>query len=403
MLFRLSWRNIWRNGRRSMITIASVSFAVIFAVFLQSLKEGQYNRMLNNLVGNFSGYIQVHSSGFWSDPVLDNAMTNGDSLASSLRTFDGILEIVPRLETSGLAAAGDRTKFVTMIGTDPGKEKYLTALHNRLISGEYLRQDDGGALIGSGLAEYMELKIGDTIFFTGPGYHGATAWGRFPIIGIVRLGSPDFNKRVIFIPLKQAEWATDARDAATALVVIPAEESNIPELASRLKKSLEPSFEVMTWDEMNPMILMGIESDRAEGKILSGILYIVIAFGIFGTVVMMMAERKHEFGVLASIGMTRWRLGLVVSLELIMISLLSAIAGMAASLPVVCWFHLHPIPLGEKMVRVMEEYGFEGVLQTAMDPAIFFEQTFFVFVLTSLIGTFPFWKLKTLKPVEAMR
>jgi putative ABC transport system permease protein len=134
------------------------------------------------------------------------------------------------------------------------------------------------------------------------------------------------------------------------------------------------------------------------------ILYMVISFGIFGTVLMMMAERQHEFGVLVAVGMKRSKLALVVFLEVISISLLGALAGIAGAYPVIGYFFLNPIRFGgEEAGKMMEEYGMEPILQPSLDLNIFAKQALIVAAVASIIAIYPFISVLRLSAIKAMR
>jgi putative ABC transport system permease protein len=127
-----------------------------------------------------------------------------------------------------------------------------------------------------------------------------------------------------------------------------------------------------------------IETDRVEGYVFMFILYLVISFGIFGTMLMMLAERMHEFGVLVAVGMKRWRLAAVFWLEVVMLSLLGAALGMVGALPVVGWFYYFPITFGEgeEFAKMFEEYGMEPVMQASVDFGVFATQAAVVAMIT---------------------
>lgn len=160
----------------------------------------------------------------------------------------------------------------------------------------------------------------------------------------------------------------------------------------------------MAWPELVPDLVDMIEADRVEGYIFMFILYMVISFGIFGTVLMMMAERQHEFGVLVAVGMKRSKLALVVFLEVISISLLGALAGIAGAYPVIGYFFLNPIRFGgEEAGKMMEEYGMEPILQPSLDLNIFAKQALIVAAVASIIAIYPFISVLRLSAIKAMR
>jgi len=159
----------------------------------------------------------------------------------------------------------------------------------------------------------------------------------------------------------------------------------------------------MDWQEMLPDLMQAKQLDSAGNVIVYIILYLVIAFGIFGTILMMTKEREYEFGILISIGMRRARLGAVIWLETIMLGLLGALAGILASVPIVYYFHVNPIRFSGDYAGALEKFGFEPIFPAEFAPHIFLTQAIVVFVVTSLLALYPLLKIRKLQPVEAMR
>ena len=118
-------RNIWRNKKRSIITISSVVLAVVLATFMRSFQEGTYAKMIENAVGNFTGYVQVHQKNYWEDKSLDNGLELSDSLIVDITSVKGVKEINPRLESFSLAAFKNFTKGTLVMGIDPEKDNKL--------------------------------------------------------------------------------------------------------------------------------------------------------------------------------------------------------------------------------------------------------------------------------------
>ncbi len=161
--------------------------------------------------------------------------------------------------------------------------------------------------------------IGDTIVLLGQGYHGTTAAGKFRINGIVKLPTPDLDNKIVYLPYDVCQELYNAPGMITSLAISIEKNDDdvinrmIPELGSKIDKPLK----VMGWREMNKLMINQMDADSKSGMIMIFILYMVIAFGIFGTVLMMTAERRREFGVLVAIGMQKSQLAAVVTLEMI--------------------------------------------------------------------------------------
>ncbi len=159
----------------------------------------------------------------------------------------------------------------------------------------------------------------------------------------------------------------------------------------------------MTWEKLSPELVQSIQIDNAQGIIMLAILYLVIAFGIFGTIMMMTAERVKEFGILISVGMKKSRLYLVTILETLFISFIGVIAGAIISLPILIYFAANPIPLTGEMADAIVAWGFEPILPFAIYPGMFFAQIWTVLAIAIVSGLYPVNFIRKLKPVEAMR
>ena len=404
MNLKLAWRNIWRNRRRTFITMGSVFFAVILSTLMMSIKEGIYARMIGSMVGTYTGYIQIHGPGYWEEKSLDEGMEVTDSLKQIVLSTDGVTGYAPRIENFALAASEEVTKGSMVVGIDIELEKSFSALHERITDGEYLSEDDKSVLVGAGLAEYLKLGVGDTIVLLGSGYHGVSAAGKYPIKGIVKFGSPDLSKQLVILPLAEAQWFYGAENLVTNMVVLVDDPDNSKRIDKALKKQLSDTYEVMHWEEMSPEIKNLIETDRKEGYVFMFILYMVIAFGIFGTILMMLAERMHEFGVLIAVGMKRFNLAIMVWLETVMISLMGAFLGMFGAFPVCAYFFYSPIEFAkdDEMGKMYEEYGMEAVLQASIEPGVFLQQAAVVAMVATVTAIYPFLRILRLRAINAM-
>ncbi len=406
MYLKLAWRNIWRNKKRSFIAIASVFYAVLLASLLMSIQMGTVQQMVTSVAGFYSGYIQVHQKGYWDDQTLDNTLLENDSLSKALKTNPHISQAVPRLESFALACADNATKGIMLTGIDPVKENSLSAINKKIIEGSYFTSDSEDAVIlAQGLASYLKLKVNDTLVILGQGYHGMSAAGKYPIKAIIKMASPDLNKSLAFIPLKQNQTLFSAQGRLTSYAIVIDDPDNVDKTVKYLDKQIDTThtYEVLGWKEMMPELDQTIRGKMASNYIILGVLYLIVAFGIFGTVLMMTNERMYEFGVLTAIGMKRFRLALVTCFESLLVSFIGAIIGLLISLPVVLYFVHFPIPVPASLKSTFDQYGIPPYIQAIFRPEYFINQAIIIFVIAVLICLYPLTKISKLKPVEAMQ
>ncbi len=210
MIARLAWRNIWRNKKRSYITLISIAFAVLLSCVMRSAQLGSYERMISNALSFYTGHIQVHKKGYWEDKTLDESFRVNDSVLEILQSDERIINIIPRIESFALASHKLQTKGGMVLGIEPEREDHLTNLRKKLVDGEFLQSEDNAIMIAEGLASYLKVGIGDSVVLLGQGYHGANAAGIYPVKGIVKFPIAEQNNRMIYIPIEQARHLYDS-------------------------------------------------------------------------------------------------------------------------------------------------------------------------------------------------
>lgn len=401
MLLKLAWRNLWRSRKRTLITVSSVFFAVLLAVMAESVNRGSHEAMIRNSVSYFTGYLQLQDSAYFEEPSLDYCFAWDEAEAQRM-TLPGVQVLIPRLQGFVLAAGGDRTRAALVLGIEPEKEQLLNGLKDQLIAGSF---ESGGLVLGDRLAERLQLGIGDSLVLLGQGYQGQQAAGIYRISGLVKPTSPDLRKQIVYLPLADAQQLFGAYDMVSSVLVMPHQPNKTDQLQQQMADLLpQDGFVVVrNWQELLPELLAAIEFDNASNRIILFILYLVIGFGIFGTVLTMTLERRKEFGVLISVGMRRGRLGLLTLYESLLMGCIGILVGLTASAPLVAWFYYHPIPMGEELQEISEEFGIEPLIYFSADLSIFSSQALVVLGMCLLVALYPGYYISKLNVLKASR
>ena len=402
-LIKLAWRNLWRNRGRTSITIAAIFFAVILSVTASSLKTGIFDNLVKNVVSFYTGYIQVHKKGYQDEQILDNSFIASSSTEQKILSQKNIEGIAPRLESFALASSGNITKGCMIVGIVPLKEDKITFLQNKLIDGNYLSENDHAVLLGQGFAERLKLHVHDTIVLIGQGYHGSTAAGKYPVKGILRFGSPQLNDKILFLPLSAAQDFFDAGGLITSYILSIRDEKSIDLTTANIQSKIGSDYEVMAWGELMPDIRQHIRTDSNNMKVVQGVLYLLICFGIFSTLLMLMVERRFEMGMLVAIGMKKGKLMILLFIESIVTVLAGCVGGIMVSIPLVFYLNKNPIRIGGETAKAYERFGFEAVFPTSTDASIFIYQGIVVLIIGILLSSYPLYKVIRLNPVTAMK
>lgn len=467
--YQLAWRNLWRNRRRTLITAASVFFAVFFALVMRSFQLGTYEKMYRDVIESYTGYLQLQHTDYIDESSLDNGFVIDPELVSRIEDDPNVTAVIPKLESFALAASGSRTQGVMVIGMDPENEMKGLNIINRLVryrltpeavealkaeslpgrtgklldvfvnesftdeaslisilgigrtdtsavlplfrkhaafeNGYLTSADSGYAVIGNGLSEYLHAGVGDTLVLMGQGYHGTTAAGLYIIKGIVRMPQPEIDNRFVYLNLNDARYLYAAPDIATSAIISirDTKENDIIMTRNRLGQITGDGLAIRTWKEMNALLLNQMEADNKSGAIMIGILYLVIAFGVFGTVLMMMAERRREFGMLVSIGMQKGKLAKVISMEMFLVGFLGVAAGVAGSLPIVFLGYARPLRFTGEMAKMYEDYGFDPVMPMLLPDTYYLWQVVIVLLIILIAITFSVRKIFKMNVINAIR
>jgi putative ABC transport system permease protein len=404
---KLAWRNIWRNRRRTFITAASIMFAVVLSTFMEAVQKGGWDQIIDNMVSYYFGYAQVHQDGYWEEQTLDKAFPLEENLLNLSEELDKLERVVPRLESFALASYHNKTRGVLLIGTKPEVENKMTKLESRISQGSYFEAGENAVLVGEGVAKILGMELGDTIVLISQGYHGVNAAGKYPIKGIIKFASPELNKQLVYLPLEIAQYFYGAENLVTSLALqIENKRHTEPVVQQVANKLNSDQYEVMGWEELLPDLVEAKEMKQSSSKLISMILYLIITFGVFGTILMMLKEREYEFGVLVSIGMKRRKLSSIIWLEIVMLGFIGVLAGMVISVPLVYYFNINPInfsQMAEGASDMYDKFGFDPVFPAAFEPMVFISQALLVFIITTLLALYPIWKIRKMKPIEAMR
>ena len=269
----------------------------------------------------------------------------------------------------------------------------------------YFLPGEKEALIGFRLSEYLKLEIGDTLVLIGQGYHGTTAAGMFRVAGIIKMPTPDIDNKIVYLPVDACQELYSAPGMVTSLALSIKDNNDrkINKMLISLGKEVPSPLRLLGWREMNELLINQMDADNKSGAIMIAILYMVIAFGIFGTVLMMTTERRREFGVLVAIGMQKSKLAAIVSIEMFYIGLLGILSGIAIALPVIIIGQYNPIRFSGEYAKIYESYGMEPIMPFMPIDYYFLWQSVVVAIIVGVAIIYPVRKIFKMKLVDSLK
>jgi len=403
MLLTLAWRNIWRNKRRAIITISSIIVSLFFVLLLRQMQLWTYDFNTKNTISGYVGYIQITDSTFVNEEILDNSITASHIPSEAIKKIEGVSGLFPRIQSGALISTGIKSKFAGVIGIQPSIDNKELKISKKLSEGELLNDDDKSIIITDKMAKYYRVKVGDSLVLIGQGYQGFTASGIYPIKGIVNFPAGDMAN-MVFMPLKEAQYFYAAPERYTSFLINLNESNDLKTVLVEVKKVVtDKTLTIRTWEEVLPGLKQGLELDSNSGKLIAAILYMIVGFGIFGTIVMLYNERTFEFGVLSAIGMHRKKIILATIIELQLLTLIGVVLGNIVAFPILYYYNQHPYELSGETAQGMADQGFEPFIGTGIYPDVFINNSLIVLLISAFVSMYIVFKIINLNALTAMK
>lgn len=400
-LLTLAWRNIRRNRRRSLITVAAIVIALTALIFLWAFSDGVHNAAIRNFERTFVGSLQIHADGYFKYPKLESAIADPAAIARAL-TAHGIDRWAQRVRAFALLAARVHSEGALLVGVDPRREPQVTDVAKKLQQGRFLTADDHyHCLIGAASARSLNIALGDDIALLVPARDGTLAAERFEVVGIIETGAPELDRGVVLIPLVTARALTALDDAVTEFVAaVPA--AQLDATVASLRRALaDARVEVLPWYEMFPSFREWIALDNSFYYLFLAIFLIIIVAGISNTLLMSMLERVRELGVLLALGSSRAAVAALLALESLLLGGVGTALGTAVGLALVGATHRVGIDLSATN-DAMRRYYIDPVVRPEINTDHLLITVGAVLAVSLLAAIYPAWKAARLEPVAAI-
>lgn len=415
----MAWRNVWRNWRRSGITIAAMTLALVVELLYSGLVTGMVSGMEDDVVEYDLGDIQIIKQGYFSKPSLYETVEDQQGILDKLD--DAGFRATPRLFGGGLAASGEFSSGVAFVGIDPERDAAALALDNAMAKGEWLSDaDPKGVVVGRGLARTLALDIGSEVVVLSQAADGSMANDLFQVRGVLLSVAASFDRGAILmtettfrdlmvfpegahkiiVRRPQDMQLSDAKQVVQRIVGIPLdEEGNVVPPA---EGAAPPPNDVMTWMEINPFLAQWLGSVSSVVVVFYLIIYIAVAILILNAMLMAVFERIREFGVLKAIGYGPFHVLFMMLAEGLIQALVATVLGVALAAPGMWYLGTYGIDVG--VLGGMEMAGMtmpaiwmgEYSIATAQVPIIM------LFVIVFVAVLYPALKAAWIRPVEAM-
>ncbi len=331
MIARLAWRSIWRNRRRTLITVLSIGFGLACTVFFIAIGEGVYAQLIDQVVRMQAGHITMENPGYRDAPAVDLWVKAPESLRSQIERLPQVERTKLIIMGQGIARSASGDISATLMGIEPSVELDTSPLVRHIVAGRYLNDDDGPwVVIGSELAKRLKLAVGKKMVLTTNDAAGNLVDELCRVRGIFETGSVEIDGYLIQAPIDFARRLFGLpEESATQLGVV----LRIPEAQEVILREArlmvaEQDIAVLPWQEVIPEIASYIKLDKGSNLIFQAILVFLILFTIFNTILMSVLEREREFAVLLALGTKPVQLRLQILMESAYLGLIGCALGL---------------------------------------------------------------------------
>lgn len=415
---KLAWRNIFRQKRRSILTILTMTGGFVLSSLSIGWMNGSYSNMILFFTNHRTGQIQLHADGYLDDPTIYLFISGYGEVSQKLSSLEEVEAWSPRIYAGALLAtraAGappglfSNSAGASVIGIDPELEDRATSFSNQIVSGGMITASaadsvlfaTGQILLGRELALILDAETGDSLVLFSQAIDGSSADRRYVVKGIISSGNSDLDRSTAYITLADAQLLFSLEDAVHEVAVITKSLDKVEGALENITSSLDDStIAVEPWQVFASEFYNGMKADEASLKITLGVILAMAALGVLNTILMMVLERRREFGVMKAIGTPGGKIIRMIVTEAMLLGLVSVVLGTVLSLGGLSYLSSNGIVLDQPL-----DYG--GFIFREMMATISFDCFWIpatgIFLTASVVSLLPALRASHTDPAKSLR
>ncbi len=418
LALKLAWRSFIRHRRRSAITTIAISLGFAMLISVTGIAINGHDRMANLGVRLGSGHVVVQGKGFQQEQTLNFLVDDPERVEAVARTIPDVQNVAQRVYTGGLISSGELNSATMIAGVVPDIEPQVSdiASPSHRTSGGYLRPRSqlefnnapGDIYLGDTLARTLDVEVEDRVVLTAsPANAERPASAAFRVRGIFHTGVSELDGFYVQIALGDAQEMLGLDGKVTQVALLLNDLRATARVTKEMRAALDDQddLEVLPWQVALSELYDAIVLDSIGNYLLHTIVFLIVAIGIFNTILMSVLERTREFGVMIAIGTSRQQLFAQVIAEAVVLAVVAYSVGLAIGLSLHYWMSTTGLDVGALYGDGLEFAGisFNGRIYSTLYPAQVAQWTAIVFGLVILSSLYPAFRATRLKPVEAMR
>ncbi|RKX35851.1 MAG: ABC transporter permease [Verrucomicrobia bacterium] len=401
VLLTLSWRNLWRNHRRTLVMLAAITTGVWAMIFMTALMRGMVDDMISDGIGNLPGHVQVHHPLFRDDPSIVNSFPRPEGRFLDTLNSPIVVAWTSRIRVPAVISSERDTRGVTLIGVDPESERRVSFEADQIIDGRFLNQpSDKGLVVGAKLLERLETKMGRRLVVMSQDPENNIVDRGFRIVGVYKAKLEALEETFVFTGREVLENMLGIPGKISEVAVLGRDYRDIESLYRTVAEAADSDLEALPWYELDTYL--GTMLNVMDGFVLVWmvVVFLALSFGLANTLSMAVFERVREIGLIQALGM---RPSAIITQILIESFFLLAIGLVIGNLLAI--LSIKPLEGGidiSVVAKGMEMMGSGSILYPALKLPDMVMANIVVIVLGFLTGLLPAWRASRFDPVEAI-
>lgn len=402
MIWRLAWRGLLRNPRRTLVVVTAVAVGISGCFLAIAINSGMALQMVETAIETGLGHVQIHAVGFDADPELRLMLAEGAALEmAALERTEGVRASARRVRGQGLLSSPRASVGVRVVAVEPDSERAVSNFQQSLVAGAWLGHDRRRIVIGQGLAEQLRVDVGSKIVLSVQDAAGDLTGNAYRVGGLVKTAAREVNERTVLLRLDEAQALLGIGEGVSEIVLVAEERGRVDRVRAALSGALVGRAEVRSWEELQPMLVYLVSVMDEMGRVIYAGVFIAMAFGIANVLLMSVYERTREIGVMMAMGMRSTRVVASVVIESLLVTILGVGIGVAIGGVAVAALS-DGIPLG-RFATGLDSFGLQTRIIPVLRAADLVAPLAMAVVVAVLASTWPAMRAASLRPSEALR
>ncbi|MBN1695367.1 ABC transporter permease [candidate division WOR-3 bacterium] len=404
-IIKLGFKNIFRNKRRTFLTITAVFFATFLVVMFKSFIGGLWGSTINNVIMLETGHVKVaHKKYLEKEKTqpLEYYVVDAEKIINQLEELSEVNFATPRIKAPVMLNINDKNYYTQLLAINPEKEKRFNVIHEKIVDGEYLSSDSKGIMVGSGFAEKFDLHTGQRITLLSPTVYNSISVESFKITGIFTYGIKSLDERLMVAPIASVQDLVKMGDGTSEILILLDNIEKSLAVEDEVNAMLPEEYTAEAWENQENYFNM-IRIATQIYNVVYFFFLLLASFVIINTILISVYEREREIGALTALGMSR---GEVLYLFVTEAGILSIIGSLLGSLSgglisfILSKVGINTIALfGETMsdLNISNVIYLKAQWQTVIFAFIF------GFLVSIIFASIPAFKAVKVDPIRALR